>query len=71
MTRHTAYVVVLEEPIREDDAARIRVALQSIRGVTAVEPVPSDALAEGAATIRTRVDIANKLSDFIGAEVLR
>lgn len=37
--RHTAYIVTLDQPIREDDAEQIINALRHIRGVIDVRPV--------------------------------
>jgi len=37
--RHTAYIVTLEEPMREDDAEATLNALRQIRGVLDVRPV--------------------------------
>lgn len=40
--RHTAYIVTLEQPTREDDAAATVSALRQIKGVIDVRPVVSD-----------------------------
>lgn len=41
--RHAAYLVVLEEDIREDDAeAGVLTALRMVRGVRSVDPVMTD-----------------------------
>ena len=37
--RHSGYVVVLKEDIREDDAESILTALRMIKGVVSVEPI--------------------------------
>ncbi len=41
--RHSAYIVVLKEDLREDDAARTITALEEIKGVLSVEPFVGDA----------------------------
>jgi hypothetical protein len=50
--RHAAFVVVLEQDLREDDAAAIRRALEMVKGVAAVRPVLAEPLAEEAERIR-------------------
>lgn len=40
--RHAGYVVVLEENIREDDAAATITALRMVKGVVDVRPVVGD-----------------------------
>lgn len=40
--RHSGYVVVLRNDIREDDAERVIDAIQMIKGVLTVKPVTSD-----------------------------
>jgi hypothetical protein len=39
--RHSGYVVVLKDDIREDDAERVIDAIQMIKGVLTVKPVTS------------------------------
>lgn len=39
--RHAAYIVILEDDIREDDAEPVLTALRMIHGVASVEPVVS------------------------------
>jgi len=53
--RHAAYLVVLEDDIRDDDADGIISALYHIRGVASVEPVVSS---YEFAVARTRRDTA-------------
>jgi hypothetical protein len=53
--RHAAYVVVLEEDIRVDDAQEILTALRMVRGVAAVEPVISSFEVHVA---KSRVDVS-------------
>lgn len=40
--RHMGYVVTLTEDIREDDAERIVLALQMVKGVLSVRPLVKD-----------------------------
>lgn len=40
--RHSAYIVVLNSDIREDDAEHIINALRMVKGVASVEPVIAD-----------------------------
>ncbi len=40
--RHAAYIVVLGDDIREDDAQPILTALRMVKGVASVEPVVAD-----------------------------
>ena len=63
--RHKGYIVVLEENIREDDAAAsVLLALRAIRGVMDVRPVVSEA---GDAITRGRFqnEIRGKLYEFM------
>jgi nitrate reductase NapAB chaperone NapD len=40
--RHAAYIVVLDEDVREDQTADVLNALRMTKGVISVEPVTSD-----------------------------
>lgn len=51
--RHSAYIVVLNNDVREDDAEHIINALRMVKGVAAVDPVVTDYDEHIA---RTRVD---------------
>jgi hypothetical protein len=54
--RHAAYIVVLEDDIRDDDAGEsVLIALRMIKGVASVEPVIAD---YPFAVARTRRDSA-------------
>jgi hypothetical protein len=53
--RHTAYIVVLEHDIRDDDAEPVLTALRMVKGVASVEPVIAD---YPFAVARTRRDSA-------------
>ena len=50
--RITAYLVTLDEPIREDDAEPTLAAIRQIKGVASVKPVVSDNIAVQAAIAR-------------------
>lgn len=55
--RHAAYVVVLDEEVREDQAEGILTALRMVKGVTSVRPVTSNVtlqIAEEQAVSRLR-----------------
>lgn len=62
--RHSGYVVVLDENIREDDAQVIIDALKMIKGVKDVVPVVSTPMIAIAAT-RERVRMRQKLIDLV------
>jgi len=53
--RHAAYLVILEDDIRDDDAAGVIGALWHVKGVASVEPVVSS---YEFAVARTRRDTA-------------
>jgi hypothetical protein len=40
--RYAGYIVVLEDNIREDDAAHVINAIRMVKGVLSVAPVPDD-----------------------------
>jgi hypothetical protein len=63
--RITAYLVTLEEPIREDDAEVTLAAIQQIKGVLTVQPVVRDFLPEHAAIIRRDMYWQNQLVQVI------
>lgn len=65
--RHTGYVVTLSDDFREDDAEAIISALKMIKGVLAVDPVPSDLVFHMAYT-RARSDLTVKLWDVLTEE---
>lgn len=59
--RHAAYIVVLEENIREDDAQATLSALGMVRGVASVKPVVASAevhVAQERALHRLRSEVA-------------
>lgn len=63
-SRIIALTVVLEEPIREDDAQAIIAAIQTIRGVLEVVPQVADANQYSAYT-RAKIEIAQKLFEIL------
>lgn len=58
--RHVGYLVVLEEPIREDDAEPIINAIQHIKGVLEVKPVENDPKIQ-IAKLQVRSELASKI----------
>lgn len=65
--RHTAYLITLEGPVREDDARDgILIALRQIRGVIAVNPVISSPVSEQAAITRRDIVWTRALADLAG-----
>ena len=58
--RHSGYVVVLSDDIREDEAQAVLSALSMVRGVISVKPVPADSSMLIAQT-RERHQIAHKI----------
>jgi hypothetical protein len=50
--RHAAYIVVLNNDIRDDAAGEIITALRMVRGVASIEPVTAEPFAEQTARIR-------------------
>jgi hypothetical protein len=42
--RHSAYIVTLDEDLRDDDAERIIAALGMVKGVLSVKPVVADVM---------------------------
>jgi hypothetical protein len=61
---HSAYIVILETDIREDDAQATINAIKQIRGVLAVEPHPFDP-DERIAEMRVRNELSNKIFDVL------
>jgi hypothetical protein len=61
--RYSAYTVVLEKDIRDDDAEAITKAIMMIRGVAKVSPIVSD-VAQHVAETRIRSEIQSKIYDF-------
>lgn len=58
--RHSAYIVILESDIREDDAEATIAAIKQIRGVLTVEPHlfdPDERIAEA----RVRRELTGKI----------
>ena len=67
-TRHAGYIVVLEEDIREDDAASIVAAINALRGVQAVKPVIGG-YEQQIADERARVKLGQRLWEVIYPKV--
>lgn len=59
--RITALQVVLDEPMREDDAQAVIEAIRLMRGVVAVRPVEADMRAEEAAAARRDVQWTERI----------
>lgn len=64
--RHSGYIVVLENEIRDDDAQPILDALRMIKGVISVEPIVGGVDVQ-IAQMHERTALRQKLYDFIGA----
>jgi hypothetical protein len=60
--RHSGYLVILGEDIREDDAESTILALKMIKGVQSVEPVADNDYC---------MQLAGSRRDFLWAEKLR
>lgn len=68
MGRHIAYVVVLDEPLHEDDSADVIAAIRMLRHVSSVEVVePSSA--NQVARIQVRNELSKKLWKVLYPEV--
>lgn len=59
-TRHSGYIVALDQDTREDDAADIITAIRLITGVLSVEPVTASAEIHIAES-RARIDIEGRI----------
>lgn len=59
--RHSAYIVILEQDIREDDAQATINAIKQIRGVLGVEPHIANPFEEQIAEMRVRNELSNKI----------
>ena len=65
--RVNAFIVVLQNNVREDDIQETRLALQMIKGVVDVKPniaTVDDLIAE----VRVKREIFNKILDFLKDE---
>lgn len=65
--RYNAFIVVLEQDIRSDDAQPILDAIKQLRGVLGVEPYVSD-ISEQIAEMRARRELGQKLWDVLYPE---
>jgi hypothetical protein len=59
--RVSAFIVILEQDMREDDAAALRQALERFRGVDEVKDYGADFLAESIGETRERNRIATQI----------
>ena len=62
--RHSGYIVVLDNDIREDDAEATVNALRQIKGVLTVKPITADP-AQVIAASRIRVEIATAVMNAL------
>lgn len=62
--RHIAYTVVLEKPVREDDAEAIVQALSMVKGVRQVVPLVAT-IEQYVATETARGELLNALIQFV------
>lgn len=63
--RVIAFVVVLEDTMRTDDAEDVMGLLSLIRGVSSVRPVPED-MSSVIARDRARTELRGQLLDVLG-----
>lgn len=66
--RHNAYIVVLEQDIRSDDAEATIAALKQIKGVLSVKPNVSNP-DEHIAEMRVRNDLHRQLLEVIWPDI--
>lgn len=66
--RHTAYIVILQNPIREDDADATIMALNMVKGVLTVEPVVED-VTHVVATARAEHDLGQRILKAVYGEI--
>jgi hypothetical protein len=63
-----AFYVILEEPIKDEDADEIKKAIEMINGVLKVEERISDPLLEYSAVERFKFELWKKLKEFMFKE---
>lgn len=63
--RHSAYLVILDHDIREDDAQATVTALSQIKGVLSVGPYVAENLAIDIAESRVRSELSQKLFEVL------
>lgn len=68
--RHIGYVVVLEAPTREEDAAATLAAIRQLRSVADVQPVESVGASEFIVATRERLAAVEIMRDAL-ARILR
>lgn len=65
--RHAGYIVVLEKPIREDDAESVLNAIRMTKGVISVKPIVNNVSLEFAHE-KARLDILGAIHDVLKKE---
>lgn len=66
--RHSGFLVILKQDMREDDAEHVANAIQMVKGVLAVTPVPADAT-EFLHQYRVRTELAHRLHELANSFV--
>lgn len=61
--RHSGYIVILEDDVREDDAEATLQAIRQVKRVIDVRPIVSDTMQE-IATSRAKWEIRNKIDQI-------
>lgn len=62
--RHTGYVVILDQNMRQDDSADLITAISLMRGVADVKPIVSEPAAERLAVQRRDLEWRRALMDL-------
>jgi hypothetical protein len=63
--RHSAYLVILEHDMREDDAQATVTALGQIKGVLSVGPYVAENMVNDIAEARVRNELTQKLIEVL------
>lgn len=63
--RINGFVVTFEQPIREDDAEGLRMAIMHLRNVVDVRRIPEDGSYDYMACIQARFDIRDQILDVL------
>lgn len=64
-TRHSGYLVVLAEDLREDDAQPLLDAIRLLRGVASVQPIENECGTQAISDSRVRSELAQKLYEVL------
>lgn len=64
-TRHSGYLVVLAEDLREDDAKPLLDAIRLLRGVASVQPIESECGTQAISDARVRSELTRKLHEVL------